>query len=260
MQHLFQDYKNRQKLLLYQYKKYSLVPEIRINELKPLNLEGGYLIDGFPSVGFSSAIATESIIHTSQFEIAGVISSDSFPPISIIKDGKPNFPTRIFVNEDLKVGTFLSYLNLDQTMHRTVANAMLKWAKKHKIELIVSSVAVNSQKDTEEIMAIGNTDSAREKIKKAGLKVLNHGTVPGIPAVLLNEGSITDQDVIVIIFHTNGKGPDFKSGAQICMAMSQLIPGVSCNIPSLQKEAEKAEEIIKDAETESKHLKDSMYR
>jgi len=137
---------------------------------------------------------------------------------------------------------------------------MLKWAKKHKIELIVSSVAVNSPNNAEEVMAIGNTDSAREKIKKAGLKVLSHGTVPGIPAVLLNEGSIIEQDVIVIIFNTDGKGPDFKSSAQICMAMSQLIPGVSCNIPSLQQEAEKAEEIIKEAETESKHLKDSMYR
>lgn len=237
-----------------------MVPEIRIKELKPLNLEGGYLIDGFPSVGFSSAIATESLIHTSQFEMAGIIDSDNFPPISIIKDGKPNYPTRIFANEDLKIGIFLSYLTLDQSLHRIAAKTMLKWAKEHKIELIVSSVAVKSLDGSEDIVGIGNTDSAREKIKKAGLKVLEHGTVPGISAVLLNDGNVTDQDVVVIIFHTNGKGPDFKSSAQICMAMSQLIPGASCNIPSLQKEAEKAEVIIKEAETESKHLKDSMYR
>ena len=109
-------------------------------------------------------------------------------------------------------------------------------------------------------MGIGNTDSARAKIKEAGLKILENGTIPGIPAILLNEGSMTDQDVIVIIFHTDGKGPDFKSSAQICVAMSQLIPGASCNIPSLQQEAEKAEVVIKDAEEESKHLRDSMYR
>jgi uncharacterized protein len=237
-----------------------LFPKIKIRELKPLNLEGGYLIDGFPSIGFTSAIATESMIHTSQFEVAGIIDSDSFPPISIIKDEKPNYPARIFVNEDLKVGIFLSYLTLDQSLHRTAAKTMLTWAKNHKIGLIVSSVAVKTSKGNDEIMGIGNTDSARTKIREAGLKVLKHGTVPGIPAVLLNEGSITDQDVIVIIFHTDGKGPDFKSSAQICMAMSQLIPGASCNIPSLQQEAEKAEVIIKEAETESKHLKDSMYR
>jgi len=37
-------------------------PRIKIKELEPLNLEGGYLIDGFPSAGFSSAIASESMI------------------------------------------------------------------------------------------------------------------------------------------------------------------------------------------------------
>ena len=236
-------------------------PKIRIRELKQHNLEGGYLIDGFPSIGFSSAIATESMIHTSQFELAGVVDSENFPPISIIKNGKPNFATRIFVNQDLKVSAFLSFLTLDQSLHRVIAKTMLKWAKEHKIGLIVSSVAVkSSNNNNEEIMGIGSTDSARAKIKEAGLKILEHGTIPGIPGILLNEGNMLEQDVIVIIFHTDGKDPDFKSSTQLCMAISKLIPGTSCDIPSLQKEAEKAEIMIKETQEESKHLKDSMYR
>jgi uncharacterized protein len=237
-----------------------LFPRITIKELKKINLEGGYLVDGFPSVGFSSAIATESMIHTSQFELAGIIDSPSFPPISIVKDGKPNYPTRIFVNEDLKVGVFLSYLTLDQSLHKAAAKTMLKWAEKHKIGLIVSSVAVKSKDGSEEVRGIGNSDSAREKIRAAGLEVLDHGTIPGIPARLLNEGSMSGQDVIVIIFYTDGKGPDFKSSVQICDAMSKLIPGVSCDIPVLEKQAEEAEIIMKETEKESKQLKDSMYR
>ena len=238
----------------------SLGPRIRIREVKKINLENGYIIDGFPSVGFSSAIATESMIHTSQFELGGVIDSENFPPISIVKDGIPEFPTRIFVNEKLKVGIFLSYLRLDQTLHRVTAKTMLSWAKKQKIKLIVSSVAIKSPDTDGEMMGIGSTESARETIKQAGLKVLDHGTVPGIPGVLLNEGNMSDQDVIVIIFHTNAEGPDFKSSAKLCMTMSKLIPGASCDIPSLQREAEKAEIIIKEAQEESGHLKDSMYR
>ncbi len=237
-----------------------MLPEIKIKELFPINLEGGYLIDGFPSAGFSSAIASESMIKTSQFNLAGIIDSDSFPPISVIKNGKPNYPSRIFVNEDLKVSVFLSYLTLDQSMHRTTAKTMLTWAQKHKIGLIVSSIAIKSPEGNEEMIGIGSTDSARKKVRDAGLKVLEHGTVPGIPGMLLNEGSMTGQDVIVIIFHTDGKGPDFKSSAQLCLAMSKLIPGASCNISSLQQEAEKAETTIKEAQEESKHLRDSMYR
>ena len=235
-------------------------PKIRIRELKKINLEEGYLIDGFPSVGFSSAIASESMVHTSQFELAGVLDSENFPPISVVKEGKPNFPTRVFVNEGLKVGVFLSYLTLDQSLNRVAAKTMLSWAKKHKIKLIISSVAIKSSNTDEVMIGIGSTENARRKVEEAGLKVLEHGTVPGIPGILLNEGSISGQDVIVIIFHTDGQGPDFKSSAELCMAMSKLIPGTSCNIPSLQKEAEKAEIAIKEMQERSSHLKDSMYR
>lgn len=233
---------------------------IRIKELRPINLEGGYLIDGFPSVGFTSAIATESMIQTSEFSLAGIIDSDSFPPISLIKEGKPNYPTRIFVNDDLKVSVFLSYLTLHESLHRVVAKTMLNWAKKQKIELIVSSMAVKSLDGLEGIVAVGNTDSARIKLKESGLKVLEYGTIPGIPGMLLNEGSMTNQDVIVILFHSDGTGPDFRSSAELCLGMSQLIPGTSCDIPLLQKEAAKAEQSIKETDEESRQLKDSIYR
>jgi uncharacterized protein len=237
-----------------------LYPKITIKELRPLNLEGGYLIDGFPSVGFSSVIATESMIHTSQFKLAGIIDSDIFPPISLIKDGKPNFPTRLFVNDELKVAAFLSHLAVEESLHRNIARKMLRWAKDQKISLIVSSVSVKSTEDNEEIIAVGSTDNARKKIKELGLKTLEHGTIPGIPGVLLNEGSLTQQDVVVILFHSEGTSPDFRSSAKLCMAMSKLIPGTSCDIAALQKEAEKIEQVIKKDVDEARHRKDSMYR
>jgi len=237
-----------------------LYPKITIKELRPLNLEGGYLIDGFPSVGFSSVIATESMIHTSQFKLAGIIDSDIFPPISLIKDGKPNYPTRIFVNEELKVAAFLSHLAVEEPVHRNIARKMLRWAKDQKISLIVSSVSVKSTENNEEVIVVGSTDNARKKIKELGLKTLNHGTIPGIPGVLLNEGSLTQQDVIVILFHSDGTSPDFRSSAKLCMVMSQLIPGTSCDIAALQVEAEKIEKVIKKDVDEARHLKDSMYR
>ena len=233
---------------------------MKIKEIKKIDLEGGYLIDGFPSVGFSSAISTESMIQTSQFELAGVITSESFPAMSIIKEGKPNFPTRIFVNENSKVSIFLSYLTLHESLHRTAAKIMLNYAKRQKMKLIVSSVAVKTDEGLEQLVAVGNTDSARKKIKDAGFKVLENGLVPGIPGILLNEGSLDEQDVIVILFHSDGTGPDFRSSARLCEAMSKLIPGTSCDLQLLQKEAEKAETMIKETVEESKNLKDNIYR
>jgi len=234
--------------------------QIRIKELRQVNLEGGYLIDGFPSLGFVSAIATESMIQTSQFSLAGIIDSDSFPPISVIKEGKPNYPARIFVNDSLKISIFLSYLTIHESLHRVVAKTMLKWAQKQKIKLVVSSVAVKSLDSIEGMVAVGNTESARKKLNESGLKVLQHGTIRGIPGMLLNEGSITNQDVIVILFQSDGTGPDFRSSAALCAGMSQLIPGTACDIPLLHKEAEKAEQSIKETDEETRQSKDSIYR
>ena len=233
---------------------------MKVREVKELNLEGGYLIDGFPSIGYTSAISTESMIQTSQFELAGVITSDSFPAMSIIKEGKPNFPTRIFVNEDLKVAVFSSYLTLHESLHRTMAKQMLDWAKKHKCSLVVSSVAVKTTRDEKQEVAAGSTDSAKKKLKDAGFSVLQHGTIPGIPGALLNEGMLNNQDVAVILFNAKDTGPDFKASVELCMAMAKLVPGVSCNIESLQKDAETAEKEIKETDQETRNLTDSMYR
>jgi len=200
------------------------------------------------------------MIHTSQFKLAGIIDSDVFPPISLIKDGKPNYPTRIFVNDELKVAAFVSHLTLEASLHRGIAKKMLGWAKNKKISLIVSSVSVKSTEKNEEVMAVGSTDSATKKIKESGIKILEHGTIPGIPGMLLNESSLTQQDVIVILIHSDGISPDFKSSANLCKIMAQLIPGTSCDIPALQEEAKKVEQVIKKDLEEAWHLKDSMYR
>lgn len=237
-----------------------MYPKIRIKELRSLNLEGGYLIDGFPSVGLTSVIATESMIQTSQFALSGIIDSDAFPPISLIKNGKPNYPAGIFVNENLRVAAFLSHIALDESFHRNIAKKMIGWAKNHKISLIVSSIPVKADKESDEIIAVGSTEDARNKIQKLGIKSLEHGTIPGIPGVLLNEGSISKQDVIVLLFHSDGMNPDFRSSAKLCMAMSNLIPGASCDILALQKEAEKIEHEVKKNVEESRKFKETMYR
>lgn len=237
-----------------------MIHKIKVKEFREINLENGFLIDGFPAIGFTSAIATESMIHTSQFELAGVIDSDSFPPVSLIKHGMPNYPTRIFVNDILKVGVFSSFLTLHESLHRDMAKTMLWWARRHKVSLIVSSVGVKSSNGVNEITAAASTPSARKKLEDAGFSVLQNGTIPGIPGVLLNEGMLNEQNVVVILYNSSGMGPDFRSSAELCMAMAKLVPGASCDIPSLQREAEIAERGIKEAEEESKPLKDAMYR
>ncbi len=235
-----------------------MVSELKIKETSPINIQDGFIINGFPSTGLTSAIATELIINSSQFEFAATIDSDNFPPISIIKNGAPNFPTRIFVNNDLKTAIFSSYVTLDVSLHRNLAKMMLNWASEKKCSTIISSVSIRS--DSQEIMGVASTGSARGILVDSGIKITENAAIPGIPGVLLNEGMTNAQNVIVLLVGSETTTPDLRSTYNLCDGLLKLVPGISCNLSLLEKQAKQIEEEMRQAETESRDLGSAMYR
>jgi uncharacterized protein len=221
--------------------------DIEIKEIVPVDLEGGILVNGFPSSGITSAIATESLINTSNFELQANIDSDKFPPISIIK------------NRDLKVGIFSSYLTLDVTMHRMAARMMLDWAKEKKCSTIVSSITVKGSNELD-VFGVASTGNARGKLVESGITMVDHATIPGISGILLNEGSTRGQDVIVLLVSSNKEIPDFKATSNLCETFSKVIPGISCNLTKLKNESKIIEEQLKQATQNTKDLGDHIYR
>ena len=233
--------------------------DIEVKEIIPINIDGGIVINGFPSTGLTSAIATESLINTTQFELGAIIDSDRFPPISIVKNGLPNYPTRIFVNNELKVAVFSSYLTLDVSLHKTAAKLMLNWAKEKKCSTIISSITVKGGIN-EEVVAVASTGTARGKLVKAGITVIENATIPGISGVLLNEGMLNAQDVIVLLISSDKDIPDFTATSNLCNVLTKLVPGVSCNLTKLEKESKIIEQQIQQATDDTKELGDNIYR
>ncbi|HZS72989.1 MAG TPA: PAC2 family protein [Candidatus Nitrosotalea sp.] len=234
--------------------------EVFVREVIPIDVKGGYLIDGFPYTGLANAIATESLVNTtSQFELAGVLDSELFPPISIVREEVPNFPARILVNKNLKVAVFSSYLTPHESIHRDVARAMLNWASEHKCAFIISSSAIKSDEEAPFVIGVGSTDAAKKKLREVDIPVLKNGTIPGIPGILLNEGMISNINVIVLLCKARDSGPDFKAGADICVAMSKLVPGASCNLNLLLDEAKNIEQNLKQTEQDAGPLRDAIY-
>ena len=233
--------------------------DINVKEIIPINVENGIVINGFPSTGLTSAIATESLINTTEFELGAIIDSDRFPPISIIKNGLPNYPTRIFVNNNLKVAVFSSYLTLDVSLHKTAARLILNWSKEKKCTTIISSITVKGA-ITDEIIAVASTGTARGKLVDAGITIAENATIPGIPGVLLNEGMLNGQDVIVLLVSSNKDIPDFTATSNLCNVLSKLVPGVSCNLTKLEKESKIIEQQIQQAIDDTKDLGDNIYR
>ena len=55
---------------------------------------------------------------------------------------------------------------------------------------------------------------------------------------MLNKGAWKHLDVIVMVVRVFREAPDFRAGAAVAEAVSRLVPGASCDIRSLLKEAE----------------------
>ena len=148
-----------------------------------------------------------------------------------------------------------------------MARTILNWALENECKMIISasglvtseSLEVKGQgiTDDQPISAVASTPSGVEIIKDHGFVPLRAGSIRGIPAALLNEGSLTEQDVIVLLANIVTDAPDFRAAALISTALTKLVPGLSCDIAALDREAQEIE--IKMKQIREDHHNMSSY-
>jgi uncharacterized protein len=107
-----------------------------------------------------------------------------------------------------------------------------------------------------EIYAVTSTESSAKQIMEHGnyFTRLRGGTVTGIPAILLNEGALTNLDVIVFLVNVVPKVPDFRAAAVVSEAVSRIIPNLSCDIGALMVDAQIIENRMKSVRAEQKRI------
>lgn len=244
--------------------RWQLPPQlIEIRTIKKVNLKGGTVIDGFPSGGLTNSIASACFMRSVKNELVAVLDSPAFPPLAVIYDGIPNFPARIYVNEDIKLAMFLSELNLDQSMYYSISRTILQWAKENECELIISAGTILGKESTgpipgeestgpikepdiQSIYTVASTERAREKLKNVGpVSHFSSGAVTGIPALLLNQGAWMNFDVIVLLSKLSKGVSEFRAAAVVSEAIMRLVPGLSCDINFLLNQAKMIEEELK---------------
>ena len=243
-------------------------PVIEIRKLKEINIEGGIVFDGFYNIGLTSTIACGCFINSLKTELVGILDSSLFSPMSVIYDGKPNFPARIYANEEKKLGFFVSELVLDPSAYRPVANVILGWSKDNKCKTIISIAgkAIEKEdritkKEEPSINVISNSPIIMKELDDIGILPLKNGTINGIPGILLNESNWKNIDVIVFIVDFIVDVPDFRAAANVVQAISKIVPEAYCEIQLLIKEAENIENNLKMINSQaSNKFEKRMYR
>ncbi|HVD07936.1 MAG TPA: PAC2 family protein [Nitrososphaeraceae archaeon] len=237
-----------------------------IKTLKKMNLKGGTVIDGFATSGITNTIASECILHSINTQLIATIESSYFSQLSVIRNSVPYFPVRIYANEELKTSIFISEISIDPSIYFLIGNTMLNWAMDNECDLIISSSNIVDPQQTKDvnsteysIAGIGNTEQARNRLIDSKISLLKNGTIGGIPAVLLNQSSQLDIDVIILLVKIIEGIPDFRAAAELSTTISRLVPGVSCNVPLLLQEAEKIEKEITKIKTQDTESEMNAY-
>jgi len=228
---------------------------IKIHEISKQNLKGAVLIDGFPSVGLVGTIVANFLINTLKLEQIGVIDSPRFPAISIIKDGEPHNPMRLYSGEQVcndgtcnQVVVCVSEFTPPTEITKDLVNTLMDWASKNGCTKIISAEGFNSGPKEEgkdnEIYGIASTEGSRTWIKDAKVKPFTYGTVGGITGALLNEGKIRNMNVLGLLAEVNDDLPDARAAASVIKAIDELLLAIDLDPEPLLKEAQELEQEV----------------
>ena len=231
---------------------------VAIHELKPIDIRGGVIVDGFPSVGLVSSIVANYLVSMMGLEQIAIVDSPYFPTISLIRNREPNNPVRIYggkirqEEKSLKIAVFVSEFQPPPNMIKPIAISMLDWAQKQKASLIVSpeGLAVGEEElsgETEtKAYAVGSTIPARLYFEPhEEIKAFEEGVVAGVAGVLLNEGKKRDFEVITLLSAAHEAYPDARAAARVIEAMDKAILQMGMDTRPLYTEAEIIEESLK---------------
>ncbi|MDW3631786.1 MAG: PAC2 family protein [Nitrososphaeraceae archaeon] len=241
-------------------------PIIEIRKLREINIEGGVVFDGFHGIGLTSTIAIGCFINSLKTELVGILDSPLFPPISVIYNTKPNFPARIYANEEKKLAFFVSEAILESSAYRQIAHTILKWSNYNKCKTVISVASREIEKEDRtkkepSLYVISNSQIIMKELNDIGILPLKNGTVNGIPGVLLNESNWKNIDVVVFVVDIISGVPDFRAAANVAQVVSKIVPEAYCEIKPLIKEAENIENNLKMIRSQtSNKFKERMYR
>ncbi len=242
--------------------------DIELYEYQKMRLSNALMITGFPTVGLIGTIATRFIVYSLKLKLIAAFLSDYFPPMSIISNGEPLPPIRLY-GEEKKCGPNGKYERLvvmlsefvpHFTTLRPIANKIIDWCKENNCNSVVCIEGFNLEKKEDEtpLMGVASTEDARKMLERYGIKVMEEGMVSGLSGILLYEGRRRNFNVACLLAGTHADYPDAKAAAKVLEVVNKMLPDIKIDPEPLYKEAEQIEAQIKAQMNKAKPSK-AMY-
>ncbi|MCX6650367.1 MAG: PAC2 family protein [Methanomassiliicoccales archaeon] len=225
--------------------------EMFIHEYDEADLKDGMAIVGFPSVGLVSSIAANFIVRSMKLERKAAIISQYFPPFTIIHEGVPSPPMRIYSgHRDCdqsgekceKLAVITCEFMPQPELIKDLSDTILSWCKKKGISKILTLEGINMVGETDvKVYGVGTTARTREMLGQYGIKELREGMVTGMSGLLLSEGERYQMDVICLLGSARTDLPDARGAANLLDVVGDMLPEIKLDPEPLIKEAEQIE-------------------
>jgi uncharacterized protein len=223
--------------------------EFEIYSFEDIVSPGSVVIEAFPSMGLSAAIAGFYIVANLKLHEIAAINSAHFPSISIISAHKPEFPARIYGRENARVAVCVSEFTIPAELHLQLARSILSWSQKQKCSLVISASGIpidNGQRRGDlEVRGAGSNEQTRDKLKNAGVSLFESGVVTGLAAALVNEGRLNNIDVAGLILDVDPEIPDTRAASALLKTIEKLMPESRIDLALLDQDAQKVENRLK---------------
>jgi uncharacterized protein len=269
---------------------------IDIIDIKEKNIKGAYVIDGFPSVGLVGSIVANYLVSFLNLEQIAIVDSVYFPSISLVREGVPLSPVRVYggslgTKGQEKVVVFVSEFQPAQDILKTLAITMMDWVEDHKCKMVISPEGLLSKEVSERmeayaqsvagtdvaeyavtghnnkqageginVVGVGSTPAARQILKQIDVKTFENGVIAGFAGVLLNEGVARDFDVITLLSEAHAEYPDARAAAAIMTVIDRMLLHVELDLKPLLQEAALIEDTLKDIQKRAATEEDSSRK
>lgn len=271
---------------------------IDIIDIKEKNVKGAYVIDGFPSIGLVGSIVANYLVSFLNLEQIAVVDSVYFPSISLVREGVPLAPVRVYAGalgkkEQDKIVVFVSEFQPNPEILKPLAVAIMDWVEDHKCKAVISPEGLLSKEESERMMrmakaraeegvvtglavsadagpskpnggaavfGVGSTPMARAVLKEFEVKTFENGVIAGLAGMLLNEGVTRDFDVISLLAEAHVEYPDARAAAAIMTIIDRMLLHVELDLKPLLEEAAMIEETLKEIQKRSSTEEDAAKR
>ena len=238
--------------------------QVRIYELKRVDVEGAIVIDGFPSVGLVSSIVANYLIDTLQMEQIGIVESPAFPTVSLVRNGVPQHPVRIYAGRPPddragrvadKIVAFVSEFHPAPNIIHPLATSIMDWVQEQRCGFLVSPEGLVVERSPGEnhrgrapkladvkVYGVASTRKARELYIEPNTLPFVEGVITGIAGVLLNEGRRRGFDVLTFLAEAQADYPDARAAAKVIETINRILLRTPLDAVPLYAEAERIEQ------------------